>query len=232
MQSVSNSIARVRERIAVAARAAGRDPAEIQLVAVAKTRSADEIRDAVLAGVPDIGENYVDEALPKIEALTDCVARWHFIGAVQSNKTRRIATRFDWVHTVDRPKIARRLSEQRDANAAPLNVLLQVNVDEEPQKAGASVDGLSELAHYVASLPRLNLRGLMAIPRETADLEKRRASFRRLAKLFEELRPVEPNQWDTLSMGMSDDFEIAIAEGATLVRIGTAIFGERVAHAR
>ncbi|NJN50549.1 MAG: YggS family pyridoxal phosphate-dependent enzyme [Gammaproteobacteria bacterium] len=227
MHSVSNSIAHVRARMSAAARAAGRDPAEITLIGVSKTRTAPEIRDALAAGLQDVGENYVNEALPKIEALRDRPACWHFIGAIQSNKTRNIADAFDWVHTIDRVKIARRLAEQRNAARPALDVLIQVNIDDEPQKAGVSVDGLSELVAAVATLGRLRLRGLMAIPHETHDATAKRRSFHRLAQLFEEHRPVGSETWDTLSMGMSADFEIAIAEGATMVRVGTAIFGER-----
>ncbi len=194
---------------------------------MSKTRTAREIEGVIEAGVADIGENYLAEAMPKIAALAQRTVRWHFIGAIQSNKTHGIASAFDWVHTVDRDKVARRLSQQRHADAPPLNVLLQVNVDDEPQKAGVSVEGLSELVGYVARLPRIALRGLMAIPRETQDAGDKRASFRRLAQLFEMHRPIGRNSWDTLSMGMSGDFELAIEEGATLIRVGTAIFGER-----
>jgi pyridoxal phosphate enzyme (YggS family) len=214
----------------IAATNAGRDPETVRLLAVAKTRTAAEIRDAVAAGVPDIGENYLNEAEPKIAALTGTAVTWHFIGAIQSNKTRGIAANFDWVHTVDRARIAARLSTQRAPDTAPLNVLLQVNVDAEPQKAGVSAEGLSELAAHVSSLPRLKLRGLMAIPRDTDDVDQKRLSFRRLAQLFADYRPADAGHWDTLSMGMSADFELAIAEGATLIRIGTAIFGPRPGH--
>lgn len=228
MYSVSNAIAQISERIAIAASAAGRNPSDVRLIAVAKTRTAAEIGAAVDAGITDIGENYLAEALPKIAALEAATIDWHFIGAIQSNKTRGIASAFQWVQTVDRAKIARRLSDQRGMGEA-INVLLQVNVDDEPQKAGVAAEGLSELAAYVATLPNIALRGLMAIPRDTDDVEAKRRSFRRLASLFDDCRPPACVHWDTLSMGMSDDFEIAIAEGATMVRIGTAIFGPRIA---
>jgi len=225
--SVSASIAEIRARIANAARAAGRDAAAIRLIAVSKTRSAADIRQVARCGVSDFGENYVAEALPKIDALTDANLTWHFVGAIQSNKTRDIASRFQWVHTVDRERVAKRLSDQRPDSSAALDVLLQVNVDREPQKAGASEDRLAELAAYVATLPRLRLRGLMTIPRESADRAAQRDAFRRLARAFESARPPGLDTWDTLSMGMTADFEVAIAEGATMIRLGTAIFGPR-----
>jgi pyridoxal phosphate enzyme (YggS family) len=227
MQSVDTQLEDLRDRILRAARDAGREPGSVRLVAVSKTRTADDIRRVARAGVRDVGENYVAEALPKIAALADCGLTWHFIGAIQSNKTRDIALHFDWVHTVDREKIARRLSDQRPATLDPLNVLIQVNVDREPQKAGVAEERLAELAGYVATLPRLRLRGLMGIPRESAVAEEQHATFRRLAQLFASCRPAHADDWDSLSMGMSADFEIAISEGATLIRLGTAIFGPR-----
>jgi PLP dependent protein len=234
MQSVerpaSATLAAIRARIAAAARAAGRDPAAIRLIAVSKTRSADEIRQVAASDVSDFGENYLAEALPKIDALADARLTWHFVGAIQSNKTRDIAHRFQWVHTVDRERIAKRLSDQRPDSSAPLDVLLQVNVDREPQKAGVSEERLAELAAYVATLPRLRLRGLMAIPRESADRTVQRDAFRRLARAFEQARPPGLDTWDSLSMGMTADFEVAIAEGATMIRLGTAIFGPRDAQ--
>ena len=224
---VSASVSEIRARIASAARAAGRDPGKIRLIAVSKTRSAADIRQIARCGVSDFGENYLAEALPKIDALADANLTWHFIGAIQSNKTRDIASRFQWVHTVDRERIAKRLSDQRPDSSAPLDVLLQVNVDREPQKAGASEERLAELVAYVATLPRLRLRGLMAIPRESADPAVQRDAFRRLAAAFERVRPPGLDTWDSLSMGMTADFEVAIAEGATMVRLGTALFGLR-----
>ena len=226
-RQVAASLAEIRVRIATAARAAGRDPAAVRLVAVSKTRDAEEIRQVAGCGVRDFGENYVDEALRKIDALRDMNLTWHFVGAIQSNKTRDIALRFQWVHTVDRERIAKRLSDQRPDSSAPLDVLLQVNVDREPQKAGVSEERLAELAAYVAALPRLRLRGLMAIPRESADRKVQRDAFRRLALAFKRVRPPGLDTWDSLSMGMTADFEVAIAEGATIIRLGTAIFGPR-----
>lgn len=227
MQSVERNLEQLRARIARAVQESGRAPDAVRLVAVSKTRSADDIRRLARAGVRDVGENYVSEALPKIAALADCDLTWHFIGAIQSNKTREIAEHFAWVHTLDREKIARRLSEQRTALRAPLNVLIQVNVDHEPQKAGIAPERLAELARYVATLPHLVLRGLMAIPAETTSVEAQRDAFRRLARLFAAARPAEASRWDSLSMGMSADFEAAIAEGATLIRLGTSLFGPR-----
>jgi pyridoxal phosphate enzyme (YggS family) len=200
------------------------------LIAVSKTRSVDAIRQVARCGVSDFGENYVGEALPKIDALAEANLTWHFIGAIQSNKTRDIARRFQWVHTVDRERIAQRLSDQRPDTTAPLDVLLQVNLDREPQKAGVSEERLAELAAYVAALPRLRLRGLMAIPRESDDRTVQRDAFRRLAIAFERVRPPGLGTWDSLSMGMTADFEVAIREGATMIRLGTAIFGPRSAQ--
>jgi len=224
---VSAAISEIRARIAGAAHASNRDPATITLIAVSKTRSALEIRRVAACGVRDFAENYLAEALPKMDALADAGLTWHFVGAIQSNKTRDIASRFHWVHTVDRERIAKRLSDQRPHSSAPLDVLLQVNVDREPQKAGASEERLAELVAYVTALPRLRLRGLMAIPRESADRTVQRDAFRRLAIAFERVRPSGLDTWDTLSMGMTADFEVAIAEGATMIRLGTAIFGPR-----
>ena len=199
----------------------GRPAGSVGLVAVSKTRSASEIRAAFSAGQREFGENYLQEAVAKAAALSDLDIVWHFVGAIQSNKTRDIARHFQWVHTVDRAKIASRLDA---AAERPLDVCIQVNVDAEPHKAGVSPAELAPLVAHVASLERLRLKGLMAIPRPDGD---RRGSFRRLRKLFDSLVPVAGPHWDSLSMGMSDDFETAIDEGATLVRIGTAIFGPR-----
>jgi pyridoxal phosphate enzyme (YggS family) len=227
MHSIERQVSSVRDRIDRAARAAGRDPREVRLIAVSKTHDVDAIRQVAACGVRDFAENYVVEALPKIAALSGTGLTWHFIGAIQSNKTREIARAFDWVHTVDRARIARRLSEQRPPGSPPLDVLVQVNVDREAQKAGVPVEGLAELVHDVAALPRLCLRGLMTIPRVTEDAERQRRAFRRLAATFAEMRSERLPQWDSLSMGMTADFEIAIAEGATMIRLGTALFGPR-----
>lgn len=196
------------------------------LLAVSKTRPAEDIRAAHALGINDFGENYLQEALPKIEALQALGLTWHFIGPIQSNKTRPIAEHFDWVHSVDRDKIARRLNEQRPADAPPLQVCLQVNVSGEASKSGVSPAELPALAEAVMQLPRLRLRGLMAIPAATNSDAEQRAAFAQLRGLFEELKPQAPDL-DTLSMGMSGDLEAAVAEGSTLLRIGTALFGPR-----
>jgi len=232
MQSIHTQIASVRQQIAAAARAADRSPGEVRLVAVSKTRNVDEIRSAIDSGVSDFGENYVQEALPKIRAIGDAAVIWHFIGAIQSNKTRDIAQHFQWVHTVDREKIAHRLSDQRSVHQAPLDVLIQVNLDDEPRKAGVSPAGVGALAAAVAKLPRLRLRGLMAMPKVRDAFDDQRACFRSLTALFQTHRPDRATEWDTLSMGMSGDFAAAISAGSTLVRIGTAIFGERAHESR
>ncbi len=216
----------VRSRILGAALAAGRDPGGVTLVAVTKGKTAESIRLAATAGVTNFGENYLQEALPKMQQLTDLALTWHFIGGIQSNKTRDIAQRFDWVHSVDRIHVARRLAEQRPFHSPPLNVCLQVELVPEPNKNGVDPAELRSLAHQVAELPRLNLRGLMCVPPPQPDVHAERAVFARLRGLLEELN-AGGLKLDTLSMGMSGDFESAVAEGATLVRIGTAIFGSR-----
>ena len=216
----------VRSRISQAAKAAGRDPAEVTLVAVTKTQTAESIRVSATAGVTDFGENYVQEATPKMDLLSDLDARWHFIGGIQSNKTRVIAERFDWVHSIDRLSVARRLSEQRPFHAAPLNLCIQVELVPEPNKGGIVPGEILPLAAAVAELPKVRLRGLMCVPPPQANIAAERAVFARLRALLEELN-ASGHKLDTLSMGMSGDFESAIAEGATLVRIGTALFGNR-----
>lgn len=226
-QQIAEGLRRVRERIAAAARACGRDPAGVRLLAVSKTFPAEDLRAAQAAGQDCFGESYLNEALPKIAALADPVPEWHFIGPLQSNKTRAIAERFVWVHSVDRLKVAQRLNDQRPGTLPPLNVCIQVNISGEATKSGAPIEGLEELARAVAALPRLRLRGLMAIPAPTEDLEAQRAAFRRLREIRDGLNERLGLALDTLSMGMSDDLEAAVAEGATLVRIGSAIFGAR-----
>jgi pyridoxal phosphate enzyme (YggS family) len=216
----------VRSRIHTAAKAAGRDPAEVTLVAVSKGKSAELMRAAATAGVTDFGENYLQEALGKIDQLADLRLIWHFVGGIQSNKTRAIAERFDWVHSIDRLAVARRLSEQRPFHAPPLNLCIQVAVVPEPGKGGLEPGNLRELAARTAELPRVRLRGLMCIPPPLPDAAAQRAVFSQLKVMLDGLiaggLPL-----DTLSMGMSADFEAAIAEGATHVRIGTALFGAR-----
>jgi len=213
-------------RIAGAAVAAGRDPAGVRLLAVSKTWPAESVREAAAAGQRAFGENYVQEGVAKVEALADLGLEWHFIGPLQSNKTRLVANRFAWVHSIDRLKIAERLAEQRDVHLPPLDVCIQVNVSGEASKSGVAPADLPELARAVASLPRLRLRGLMAIPEPTPDVALQRARFASLRLLRDELNAAGLGL-DTLSMGMSDDLEAAIAEGSTMVRVGTAIFGAR-----
>lgn len=225
MSSIAERLARVHARIRAAAEAAGREAADIRLLAVSKTRPVADVEAALAAGQRAFGESYVQDALPKIAAL-GARAEWHFIGPVQSNKTRAIAEHFDWVQSVDRLKIARRLSEQRPPGRPPLQICLQVNVSRDPAKAGVDPDQAGELARAVADLPNLRLRGLMTIPARSEDPVRQREPFRRLRELYEALQK-QGMALDTLSMGMSADLEAAIAEGATLVRIGTAIFGPR-----
>ncbi|MDB5935526.1 MAG: Pyridoxal phosphate homeostasis protein [Massilia sp.] len=230
MSTIAHKLQAVDATIYAASKAAGRDRASIQLLAVSKTFPAEAVLEAVAAGQRAFGENYLQEALDKIAAVAAALpteqVEWHFIGPIQSNKTRPIAAGFDWVHTVERLKIAQRLSEQRPAGMAPLNVCIQVNISGEATKSGASADELPELARQVAQLPNLRLRGLMAIPEPETDEAKQRAAFARLRVLAEQLR-AGGLALDTLSMGMSADLAAAIAEGATIVRVGSAIFGVR-----
>jgi pyridoxal phosphate enzyme (YggS family) len=225
MSTIAERLTQVRLRIAQAAMAAGRDPASIRLLAVSKTRPTTDLEAALAAGQTAFGESYLQDALPKITAIGDR-AEWHFIGPIQSNKTRQIAGHFAWVHSVDRLKIAQRLSEQRPLELPPLNVCLQVNTSGENTKGGVSPEETETLAAAVATLPHLQLRGLMTIPAYTPDVEQQHQPFALLRRLQEQLN-ANGFELDTLSMGMSNDLEAAIAEGATLVRIGTAIFGPR-----
>ena len=217
----------VRGRVAKAASAAGRAPESVRLVAVSKLQPVAMVRDAAAAGQVDFGENYVQEGCDKIAALADVPGLvWHFIGQLQGNKTREVAEHFHWVHTVDRGRIAARLSAQRPAHMPPLQVLLQVSLADEPGKGGVTPAELPALAAAVAALPRLQLRGLMCIPPPAADVEAQRQPFRQLRELLVALQAAG-HPLDTLSMGMSDDLEAAVLEGATIVRVGTAIFGHR-----
>ena len=226
MTTISDRLGRVQQRIAAAARAAGRDPATVSLLAVSKTWGLDAVREAAAAGQRAFGENYVQEGVGKVEALRAMGLEWHFIGPLQSNKTRPVANAFDWVHSIDRLKIAERLAEQRAAHLAPLKVCIQVNVSAEDSKSGVAPERLGALAHAVAALPRLQLRGLMCIPEPSADPAVLRARFALLRELQAAL-VADGLALDTLSMGMSQDIELAVAEGATIVRVGSAIFGER-----
>ncbi len=228
--SISARLDQVRQAIAAAARSAARPPESVLLIAVSKTFGPDAVIAAADAGQRAFGENYLQEALDKklaiSEARPDLALEWHFIGPIQSNKTRPIAENFDWVHAVDREKIAQRLSDQRPADLPPLQICLQVNVSGEDSKSGVSPDDLLPLARAVSVMPHLQLRGLMAIPEPTEDAERQRAPFIQLRQLAQQLREAGIDT-DTLSMGMSADMVAAIAEGATMVRIGTAIFGQR-----
>ena len=223
---IGDKLQQVQARIVTACTAAGRDPASVRLLAVSKTFPAEALRAAHAAGQRAFGENYVQEGLEKAAELRALGLQWHFIGPLQSNKTRVVAETFDWVHSIDRLKIAERLSEQRPGSLPPLHVCLQVNVSGEDSKSGVALDEVPSLARQVAALPRLQLRGLMAIPAPADDLAQQREPFRRLREAYERLKS-DGLPLDTLSMGMTHDLEAAIAEGATLVRVGTAIFGER-----
>ena len=216
----------VRARIAAAAGRAGRDPGSVRLLAVSKQQPVEAIAAAAAAGQAEFGENYVQEGVAKIAALRGRPLIWHFIGRLQANKTREVAEHFQWVHTVDRERIASRLDAQRPHFAGPLEVLLQVRLGDEPGKGGAEPEDLPALAEAVVRLPRLRLRGLMCIPPPAADEAGQRVPFRRLRELLEDLNR-RGHSLDVLSMGMSDDLEAAVLEGATLVRIGTAVFGPR-----
>lgn len=226
MSPITANLQAVRRRIEAATRSAGRSAASVLLVAVSKTFPQEAVREAAGGGQRDFGENYVREGVEKIQALEDLKLVWHYIGPIQSNKTRAIAAHFDWVHSIDREKIAARLSEARAADRGELQVCIQVNVSGEASKSGVAPGEVAPLAKKVARLPRLRLRGLMAVPEPTPDLQLQRGRFAQLRKLRDALNR-DGFALDTLSMGMSADLEAAIAEGATLVRVGTAIFGER-----
>ncbi|AZE75464.1 protein YggS [Pseudomonas synxantha] len=223
MSTIADNIGLVSQRIRAAAEAAQRDASSIHLLAVSKTKPAQAVREAYAAGMHDFGENYLQEALGKQAELTDLPLSWHFIGPIQSNKTRAIAENFAWVHSVDRLKIAQRLSEQRPTDLPPLNICIQVNVSGEASKSGCTPADLPALANAISELPRLKLRGLMAIPEPTEDRAAQDAAFATVRDLQASL----DLSLDTLSMGMSHDLESAIAQGATWVRIGTALFGVR-----
>lgn len=226
MIRVTENFRKIQDLLAETAAAAGRPPEAVRLLAVSKSKPAALVAEAVSGGQREFGENFVQEALHKIEEIGRTDLAWHFIGHLQSNKTRAVAENFQWVHTVDRLKIAERLSRHRPFHAPDLNVCIQVNVDEEEDKTGIAADALPALAAAVAELPKLKLRGLMCIPRIRKDFEAQREPFRRLRELAESLAG-NGLKVDTLSMGMSDDFAAAIHEGATIVRIGTALFGAR-----
>jgi len=229
MSLIRQNLQAITATIVAAAQESGRPPEAVRLLAVSKTFGPEAVQEAVAAGQRAFGENYLQEGLDKIRALNDAGApalEWHFIGPIQSNKTRPIAENFAWVHTVEREKIAARLSEQRPAGLPPLQICLQVNISGEASKSGVAPEEVAELAHKVAALPNLTLRGLMAIPEPAVEFEQQRAAFARLRTLYEQLR-AGGLALDTLSMGMSADMRAAIFEGATIVRVGSAIFGAR-----
>ena len=225
-ETTALGLEQVRRRIRAAATAVGRDPGSVQLLAVSKTMPAERVREAWRAGQRAFGENYLQEALQKMAALMDCPIEWHFIGRVQTSKTRLIAENFAWVHSLTEVKHARRLSRQRPAHLPPLNCCIQVNVSGEESKGGVEPSAVRDILEHCRDLPRLRVRGLMAIPAAAAGLQAQRAPLRQLRELMDRLQDRD-QPLDTLSMGMSSDLEAAIAEGATLVRIGTAIFGPR-----
>lgn len=226
VKNIEQSLSDLHQRIVSAAGRYDRDPDHIKLIAVSKRQPEQAIRTARAAGQIDFGENYLQEAVAKIETLADPDLCWHFIGPLQSNKTRPVAEHFDWVHSVDRDRVAHRLNEQRPAGQSPLNVCIQVNISSEASKSGINLSDLQSLADNVADLPHLRLRGLMALPAPSQDFDAQRAAFRQLRLALETLNR-SGHELDTLSMGTSTDLDAAIAEGATLVRIGTALFGPR-----
>ena len=230
MDTIAQALSAVLHRIEAASQEAGRAPHSVQLLAVSKTFGPQAVREAYAAGQRAFGENYIQEALDKMAALSDLPLEWHCIGPVQSNKTKAVAEHFDWVHSVDRLKIAQRLSDQRPAQLPPLQVCLQVNVDAGANKSGLAPSEVLPLARVVAALPRLKLRGLMCIPEPAPDFEAAKAVFMRCQALFDDLK-TQGLALDTLSMGMTADLEPAIHAGSTMVRVGTAIFGGRPAKA-
>jgi pyridoxal phosphate enzyme (YggS family) len=229
MPIIKNNISSIQRRLQQAASDAGRTPNEVLLLAVSKTRTSTQIKAALAAGITSFGENYLQEALEKIDQLSSAELDWHFIGPLQSNKTRLAAENFSWIHSVDRLKIAQRLSDQRPSTMAPLNLCLQINIDNEPSKSGFSAQQALAAAADIANLPNVKLRGLMAIPQSRTDLKAQRTPFIKLRQLKDQINSLLDNsqKLDTLSMGMSGDMAAAILEGATIVRVGTDIFGPR-----
>lgn len=227
MKNIAESIELLKQRIRLAEQKYGRESGSVKILAVSKTRPVEDIISASSHNQYDFGENYAKEAIQKIKSIPDPGLVWHFIGPVQSNKAKDIAAFFQWVHSVDRNKIARRLNELRPAHLLPLNICIQVNISNEPGKSGIQADELDELLEYCHKLPQLRVRGLMALPAPEDDFELQRHSFRAVKSLFDKINN-SGRHYDTLSMGTTNDFEAAIAEGATIVRIGTAIFGERL----
>lgn len=230
-QNLALNVNLVQSRIELAAQIAGRAPSGVTLIAVSKTQTSAACRAVAAAGITDFGENYLQEAVSKIDSLSDLKLCWHFIGRLQSNKTRTIALYFDWVHGIDRFEIAKRLSDQRSLHSNPLNLCIQVALVPEPTKAGLYPEEVSDLARKITALPRVRLRGLMCVPPAQTDTREQLAVFIRLKQLLDQLND-QDLQLDTLSMGMSEDFEAAIAAGATHVRIGSALFGPRTFEPR
>lgn len=226
MINIAERASNIRARIDKACQLAGRASDEVTLIAVSKTQPVEALKQARDAGLIHLGENYVQEAVEKFDQLKDLDLCWHFIGPLQSNKTRLIAERFDWLHTLDRAKIAKRINDQRPENLPPMRVLIQVNISQDPNKSGVSLEEIAELAEYLQTLPHLELRGLMAIPAADLPEETLRQQFQQLKNSQTALHQQYP-ECDTLSIGMSDDFEIAIDCGATMIRVGSAIFGPR-----
>ena len=226
MTSIAENIAQTLTRIREAETEHGRTAESVNLLAVSKTRPANELREAYSAGIRDFGENYLQDAMEKIEQLRDLDICWHFIGPLQSNKTAAVAESFHWVHSIDRLKIAQRLNKKRSDTMPPLNVCIQINISDELNKSGVAPEEALQLAEQVSQLDRLRLRGLMAIPQAGLSDQQQRETFARLHVLFDQLKSLAP-EMDTLSMGMTQDMNAAVAEGATIVRIGTAIFGPR-----
>ncbi|MEM1153453.1 MAG: YggS family pyridoxal phosphate-dependent enzyme [Pseudomonadota bacterium] len=225
-QTIKANIAALLKRVRLSAEKSQRVNPDILVLAVSKNHTSEAVEAAYNCGLRDFGENYLQEALAKIDALSPLSIRWHFIGPIQSNKTRAIAENFDWVHTVDREKIARRLNDQRPQNLPDLNLCLQVNISGEGSKSGVTMGELPELVKATMNLPRVTLRGLMAIPAPSNDRETQESAFAALREAFEAAQSIAPSM-DTLSMGMSNDLEAAVAQGSTIVRVGTAIFGPR-----
>lgn len=226
MLKIVENLHNIRERITNAEKQFGREPGSVRLIGVTKKQPMGKLKTAADEGLKDFGENHLQEALAKLSRLKQYGIQWHFLGPIQSNKTQAIAQYFNWVHSIDRAKIALRLSEQASEKSEPLNILIQVNVDDEDTKAGVAFEELPMVMQFVSELPNIKVRGLMAIPAIRHEFEEQRKPFKRLREAFEQLKEAHPNL-DTLSMGMSHDFEAAIAEGSTMVRIGAAIFGER-----
>ena len=226
MTNINQRLQAVNDKISEAEAKFEREPGSVSLLAVSKTHPAETIIEAYKAGQRSFGENYLQHAVPKIQELGDYDIEWHFIGPLQSNKTRPVAENFHWVHSIDREKIAQRLSDQKPEGKAPINICIQVNVSDEDTKSGVDLDDVESLAQAIKDLPGVKLRGLMAIPEITFDVELQRSNFRKLREKYDELNS-KGFELDALSMGMSDDMESAVAEGSTMVRIGTAIFGAR-----